>query len=57
MASEALLSEALLLGRTTYEGFAEAWPQRDGEFADRFNGMPKYVVSASMDEAGGRTRP
>jgi dihydrofolate reductase len=45
---EALASDALLLGRTTYEGFAEAWPQRDGEFADKFNGMPKYVVSSTL---------
>jgi dihydrofolate reductase len=49
---ETMESEALLLGRTTYEGFAEAWPERDGEFADKFNGMPKYVVSGSMGEAG-----
>jgi dihydrofolate reductase len=45
---ETLASDALLLGRTTYEGFAEAWPQRDGEFADKFNGMPKYVVSSTL---------
>jgi dihydrofolate reductase len=45
---EALASDALLLGRTTYEGFAEAWPQRDGDFADKFNGMPKYVVSSTL---------
>jgi dihydrofolate reductase len=44
-------SDALLLGRTTYEGFAEAWPEREGEFADKFNNMPKYVVSSTMDEA------
>ena len=43
-------SDALLLGRVTYEGFAEAWPSREGEFADKFNQMPKYVVSESMDE-------
>jgi dihydrofolate reductase len=48
---EALGSEALLLGRTTYEGFAEAWPSREGEFADKFNGMPKYVVSSTLREA------
>jgi dihydrofolate reductase len=48
---EALESEALLLGRVTYEGFAAAWPSRDGEFADKFNNMPKYVVSSSLDEA------
>jgi dihydrofolate reductase len=49
---ELMESDALLLGRTTYEGFAEAWPSREGEFADKFNQMPKYVVSESMDEAG-----
>ncbi len=43
-------SEALLLGRKTYEGFADAWPQRDGEFADRFNNMPKYVVSSTLKD-------
>ena len=47
---EAFASEALLLGRVTYEGFAEAWPTRDGEFADKFNNMPKYVVSSTLDE-------
>ena len=41
-------SAALLLGRRTYEGFAAAWPERDGEFADKFNTMPKYVVSSTM---------
>ena len=49
---ELMESDALLLGRTTYEGFAEAWPSREGECADKFNQMPKYVVSESMDEAG-----
>ena len=47
---ETLGTEALLLGRVTYEGFAEAWPNRSGEFADKFNSMPKYVVSSTMDE-------
>jgi dihydrofolate reductase len=42
-------SAALLLGRVTYEGFAAAWPQREGEFADKFNKMPKYVVSSTLD--------
>jgi dihydrofolate reductase len=42
-------SSALLLGRKTYEGFAAAWPSRDGEFADKFNSMPKYVVSSTLD--------
>jgi dihydrofolate reductase len=46
---ETMASEALLLGRRTYEGFAEAWPSRDGEFADKFNSMPKYVVSSTLD--------
>src|SRR4051794_18286206 len=48
---EARDAEALLLGRVTYEGFAEAWPSREGEFADKFNNMPKYVVSSTLDEA------
>ena len=48
---ETFASEALLLGRVTYEGFAEAWPSRDGEFADKFNNMPKYVVSSTIEEA------
>src|SRR5688500_12453417 len=47
---ETMSSEALLLGRVTYEGFAKAWPSRDGEFADKFNNMPKYVVSSTLDE-------
>ena len=45
---ETLSSTALLLGRVTYEGFAAAWPSRDGEFADKFNSMPKYVVSSTL---------
>jgi dihydrofolate reductase len=49
---ELMASDALLLGRVTYEGFAEAWPSRTDEFADKFNEMRKYVVSSSMDEAG-----
>jgi dihydrofolate reductase len=47
---ETMDSEALLLGRRTYEGFAEAWPSREGEFADRFNSMPKYVVSSTLTD-------
>lgn len=43
-------TEALLLGRKTYEGFAAAWPERGGEFADKFNNMPKYVVSNTLSE-------
>jgi len=44
--------EAMLLGRVTYEGFAEAWPDRtdDVGFADRMNEMPKYVVSTTLRE-------
>ncbi|PWU23263.1 MAG: pyrimidine reductase [Candidatus Rokuibacteriota bacterium] len=45
-------SDALLLGRVTYEGFAAAWPSREGEFADKFNSMPKYVVSSTLEEPG-----
>jgi dihydrofolate reductase len=46
---EVMASEALLLGRVTYEGFAAAWPSREGEFADKFNTMPKYVVSSTLE--------
>jgi dihydrofolate reductase len=46
---ETLESEALLLGRRTYEGFAAAWPSRDDEFANKFNTMPKYVVSSTLE--------
>jgi dihydrofolate reductase len=48
---ETLDSEALLLGRVTYEGFAESWPSRtdDVGFADKFNNMPKYVVSSTLE--------
>jgi dihydrofolate reductase len=48
---ETLDAEALLLGRVTYEGFAAAWPTRDDEFAKKFNSMPKYVVSSTLDKA------
>jgi dihydrofolate reductase len=45
-------ADALLLGRVTYEGFAAAWPSRSGDpFADKFNSMPKYVVSGSLEQA------
>jgi dihydrofolate reductase len=49
---ETRASEALLLGRVTYEGFADAWPSRDGEFADKLNSMPKYVVSSTLTQPG-----
>ena len=48
---EALGSDALLLGRATYDGFADAWPERDGEFADKFNNMRKYVVGTNANAA------
>src|SRR5438552_3696782 len=48
--NETLNSEALLLGRVTYEGFAAAWPSRTNEFADKFNSMPKYVVSKTLTD-------
>jgi dihydrofolate reductase len=46
---ETMDTEALLLGRKTYEGFAAAWPTREGEFADKFNSIPKYVVSSTLE--------
>ncbi len=49
---ETMASEALLLGRVTYEGFAEAWPNRkdDAGYADKFNSMPKYVVTSTITD-------
>lgn len=47
---ETLETDVLLLGRKTYESFAGAWPDRDGPFADKFNTMPKYVVSSTLSE-------
>ena len=46
---ETLETEALLIGRVTYESFAGAWPRREGEFAEKFNTMPKYVVSSTLE--------
>jgi dihydrofolate reductase len=43
-------AEALLLGRRSYEYFAATWPRRAGELADKMNGMPKYVVSSTLEE-------
>ena len=43
-------SDALLLGRVTYEGFVASWPSRTGDFADRINGLPKYVASRTLTE-------
>jgi dihydrofolate reductase len=50
---ELIEAEAQLLGRRTYEGFAAAWPQMKDEagFAEKMNGMPKYVVSSTLTEA------
>jgi dihydrofolate reductase len=48
--SETLETDALLLGRVTYESFAGAWPAREGPFADKFNTMPKYVVSQTLED-------
>jgi dihydrofolate reductase len=45
---ETMQSEALLLGRVTYQEFADSWPSREGEFAEKFNTMPKYVVSSTL---------
>jgi dihydrofolate reductase len=42
--------DALLMGRRTYEGFAEVWPTREGKMADRINSMPKYVASRTLQE-------
>ena len=48
---ELFASDAHLLGRVTYQIFAAAWPSRTGEFADRMNNLPKYVVSATLEKA------
>jgi dihydrofolate reductase len=42
-------AEVLLIGRVTYDSFAGAWPSREGEFADKFNSMPKYVLSSTLE--------
>src|SRR5437773_8263737 len=47
---EALGTEALLLGRRSYEWFAARWPSRSGELADRLNSLPKYVVSSTLGD-------
>jgi dihydrofolate reductase len=46
---ETMASDALLLGRVTYDGFAPVWPHYEGEFADKFNTMPKYVISSTLE--------
>lgn len=46
-------ADALLLGRVTYEGFAQVWPTRAGDpMADHLNAMPKYVASTTLNDAG-----
>ncbi|HEY8816819.1 MAG TPA: dihydrofolate reductase family protein [Candidatus Dormibacteraeota bacterium] len=52
-ARELFASDALLLGRITYEGFAAAWPTMEGtgEFGEKMNGMPKYVASRTLTRA------
>ncbi|HTP00230.1 MAG TPA: dihydrofolate reductase family protein [Anaerolineales bacterium] len=47
---EVMAADAMLLGRKTYQDFAEAWPSRTGEFADKMNSMPKYVISSTLKE-------
>jgi dihydrofolate reductase len=47
---ETMEADALLIGRRTYESFAGAWPDREGEFADKFNQMPKYLVSSTITD-------
>jgi dihydrofolate reductase len=47
---ETLGSDHLLIGRVTYESFAGAWPGREGDFADKFNEMPKYLVSSTITD-------
>jgi dihydrofolate reductase len=47
---ETVESDVLLVGRITYESFANAWPSREGPFADKFNTMPKYVVSSTLED-------
>src|ERR1044072_7056489 len=47
---ETMGSEAMLLGRRTFEEFAKHWPERDGEFADKFNNSTKYVVSSTLTD-------
>jgi len=49
---EVMGADAMLLGRVTYEGFAQAWPERtdDDGFADKMNGMRKYVVSSTLSD-------
>jgi dihydrofolate reductase len=47
---ETMAADAMLLGRVTYETFAAVWPHVEGDFADVFNAMPKYVVSSTLTD-------
>jgi dihydrofolate reductase len=47
---ETLEADVLLIGRRTYESFAGAWPEREGPFADKFNSMPKYLVTSTLTD-------
>ena len=48
--NEVMEAQVQLLGRVTYEGFAAAWPSREGPFADKLNNDPKYVVSTTLED-------
>ena len=48
--AETRSADGMLIGRRTYESFAGAWPQREGEFAEKFNAMPKFVVSTTLKD-------
>lgn len=50
--AETLATESLLLGRVTFESFVGAWPEQEGEFADKMNAMPKHVVSSTLTDPG-----
>ena len=54
---ETMRADGLLIGRRTYDSFAGAWPHREGEFADKFNSMPKFVVRRRWASQNGPTRP
>jgi dihydrofolate reductase len=48
---ELFASDAQLLGRVTYEAFAEHWPSQTGEYANRLNSLPKYAVSKTLKKS------
>ncbi|WP_433504964.1 dihydrofolate reductase family protein [Pseudonocardia halophobica] len=54
---EVVEAGGLLLGRTTYESFVGAWPQREGEFAERMTVLPKYVATSRPEELTWNARP